>query len=64
MSKVLDFLKLNPDYFKKVQDYIIADISGEELIAQDSGESDDSEDVNEYEEYSASATDYEGINVE
>lgn len=64
MSKVLDFLKLNPDYFKKVQDYIIADISGEDLAAQDSSESDDSEDVNEYEEYSASATDYEGINVE
>lgn len=64
MSKVLDFLKLNPDYFKKVQDYIIADISGEDLTAQDSSESDDSEGVNEYEEYSASATDYEGINVE
>lgn len=30
MSKVLDFLKLNPDYFKKIQDYILADIAGEE----------------------------------
>lgn len=30
MAKVLDFLKLNPDYFKKIQNYILADISGED----------------------------------
>ena len=64
MAKVLDFLKLNPEYFKQIQDYILADIAGEDLAAQSESESESSESVNEYEEYSASATDYEGVNVE
>lgn len=34
MSKVIDFLKLNPEYFKSIQDYILADISGEDLTNQ------------------------------
>jgi len=63
MAKVLDFLKLNPEYFKRVQDYILADIAGEDLTPQD--ESEDSA-TNEYEEYSnlVSATDYEGVSTE
>lgn len=35
MSKVIDFLKLNPDYFKQIQDYILADIAGEEYVPED-----------------------------
>ena len=31
MAKVLDFLKLNPDYFERLQKFILADIAGEEL---------------------------------
>lgn len=31
MAKVLDFFKLNPDYFKKIQEFILADIAGEDL---------------------------------
>ena len=64
MAKVLDFLKLNPEYFKQIQDYILADIAGEDLAAQSEGESESSDSANEYEEYNASATDYEGVNVE
>ena len=52
MAKVLDFLKLNPDYFKKIQNYILADISGEEYVPEndDTIEEDDivEESVNEY----------------
>lgn len=65
MAKVLDFLKLNPDYFKKVQDYILADIAGEDPSSQEESEKlENSETTNEYEEYSSSVVDYEGINVE
>ena len=66
MAKVLDFLKLNPDYFKRIQDYILADIAGEDLAAQSEGESESSESADEYEAYntSVSATDYQGVNVE
>lgn len=35
MSKVIDFLKLNPDYFKLIQDYILADIAGEEYVPEE-----------------------------
>lgn len=66
MAKVLDFLKLNPDYFKRIQDYILADIAGEDIAAQSEGESESSESADEYESYdtSVSATDYQGVNVE
>ncbi len=30
MSKVLDFLKLNPEYFKQLKKFILADIAGED----------------------------------
>ena len=63
MAKVLDFLKLNPDYFKKIQDYILADIAGEDITPQEESEVSS---TNEYEEYSnsVSATDYEGVTIE
>ena len=32
MAKVLDFFRLNPEYFKKIQNYILADIAGEDQI--------------------------------
>lgn len=35
MAKVLDFLKLNPDYFQKVQDVILADIAGEDELEKE-----------------------------
>jgi len=31
MAKVLDFLKLNPEYFDRLQKFILADIAGEDL---------------------------------
>lgn len=46
MAKVLDFLKLNPDYFKRIQDYILADIAGEDQ--QDVDSSDTLEVVDDY----------------
>ena len=39
MSKVLDFLKLNPEYFKSIQDFILADIAGEDISEEDNLES-------------------------
>lgn len=44
MAKVLDFLKLNPEYFKQIQDYILADIAGEDLAAQEENDADEYED--------------------
>lgn len=41
MAKVLDFLRLNPDYFKRIQDYILADIAGEKLSEDDMDHEDD-----------------------
>ena len=41
MSKVIDFLKLNPDYFKLIQDYILADIAGEEYVPEEDTPLDD-----------------------
>lgn len=38
MAKVLDFLKLNPDYFDKLQKFILADIAGEELTEEETAE--------------------------
>lgn len=35
MAKVLDFLKLNPDYFNRLQKFILADIAGEELTEEE-----------------------------
>jgi len=32
MAKVLDYLQLNPDYFKKLQDVIMADIEGNPVV--------------------------------
>ena len=69
MAKVLDFLKLNPDYFKKIQDYILADISGEEYVPEndDTIEEDDivEESMNEYLEYTSTQelTSYEPESV-
>ena len=40
MAKVLDFLKLNPDYFDKLQKFILADIAGEELTSEEKDEID------------------------
>lgn len=38
MAKVLEFLKLNPDYFDKLQKFILADIAGEELSEEEQAE--------------------------
>lgn len=38
MAKVLDFLKLNPDYFNRLQKYILADIAGEDLSEEEKQE--------------------------
>lgn len=38
MAKVLDFLKLNPDYFDRLQKFILADIAGEELSEEEQDE--------------------------
>lgn len=38
MAKVLDFLRLNPDYFDRLQKYILADIAGEDLSEEESFE--------------------------
>ena len=32
MAKVLDYLQLNPDYFKKLQDVIMTDIEGTPIV--------------------------------
>lgn len=43
MAKVLDFLKLNPDYFNRLQKYILSDIAGESLTEEEQQEIDDAQ---------------------
>lgn len=60
MAKVLDFLKLNPDYFKRIQDYILADIAGEEPEEPEELEEPDETDttIEDYEESSESELEF------
>ncbi len=38
MAKVLEFLKMNPEYFDRLQKFILADIAGEELSEEEKAE--------------------------